>query len=494
MRILFLILFLSVTCTYTMFAQRISFPQGVDIRPSEITPIIQNGEVIGYTAYHFLKADRVKWYYKFYLMNTNFEITQEIPFDLKLGRSIDDMFFNGTSFCIISSPGYKTYGQFDFVNLEGKLIYSFISKSYGPGNSYNIPTYFRPVKNKGFLNAGPKESEEDGSIVFLNNEGKKVYDIHAKKIPVRSGRSFDESLDFRLVTDSLLVVEAGSVWIDYRKTDHRSVNDVRIFKLNTGEDLNLISMIHKEGRLVPVSFAPRKDGFSICGKYFEFDDTREGYSDENLKGIYMQRFNNEGQLVKEVFVPTERIASLKDQQGKEIIGKDWGIWIQSIIEMANGKTFLIGESYFEGAKVSEKIAIGDFKVIEFDENFSPIKVHQISKIGSKHPFAILDASSYRIGKLVEKWYDYQYSILNSSRTVFTSIYTSYNHSTRNPEEKYTIGAVVYNLDGEIVNPTITLDNFPKNIAFIPAKIGYAAVFEYDEAGKDLSLTLYKFDF
>ncbi|HZV68985.1 MAG TPA: DUF6770 family protein [Saprospiraceae bacterium] len=366
MRILLLTLLMFVLCLNNAFAQKISFPSDVNIRPADITPIVHGGDVVGYYAYQYKDAHDGKNHYDLFLMNSNFEITQKLDF--------------------------------------------------------------------GTPNGWPLEG-----LVF------------------------------------------------------------RVYNLASGKELNLISLIHKDGHLIPVNIIPRKDGFSIYGKYFEITNTEEGFSNENLKGIFMQRYNNAGQMVSEVLHPVAKIAALKDQGGKEIISEGRGIWIQNMLEVAEGKSYLIGENYNLGSKETkgykDQLYIGDFYVIEFDKDFNPSIVHQISKEQSKHPsIGLRSSTDYEIGKLAERWYDYKYSSMNSARTIFTTVYSTYDYANRKSVDKYTIGAIAHNLDGELVNPKITLDNFPKNIGFIPAKTGYVAVFEYDEDVKDLSLTLYRFDF
>ena len=90
-------------------------------------------------------------------------------------------------------------------------------------------------------------------------------------------------------------------------------------------------------------------------------------------------------------------------------------------------------------------------------------------------------------------FDYQFASMNVAHSVFTAIYTSYDRARKRPDEKYTIGAIAFNIDGELINPKISLDNFPQNVAFIPAKTGYTALLELNEEEKSVSLTMYKFD-
>jgi hypothetical protein len=401
----------------------------------------------------------------------------------------------------VSKAFYGFNAQYDIIDLEGNLVKSFkIEKFKKSQYAYRLSTFIQPIKNRGFLKFGPDLAGEDQVVEFLDNEGKIKYRIKPKTIAKTKGDPIDEQLSYALSTDSLLVLQAGGDYLDHRTLSNRTDGDLRIYKLSTGEEIGFIQIIHKEGRLIPIDVAHRKDGFTVYGKYFETEDTREGYNAKELKGIYMQRFNLKGEMITEVMHPISEIADLEDPEGNKIIREGQGIWIQSNLEVANGHSFMICEKYDRGSKEDKgyntSLYIGDFVVVEFDENFSTVGVKQFAKERTKYTYFNLKlVSDYEAGKWAETsdWYDYQYASINNARSAFTAIYTSYDHDRKRPDEKYTIGAIAYNQDGELLNPKISLDNFPKNVAFIPAKTGYVALFEFDDENENLSLTLYKFD-
>lgn len=483
-----------------LVAQKITFPPELEITANKIFPIVSDKEVIGYYSYSLEYTPNNSSKYKLIMMNNNFEVSRKVDYEIKDSWTHDGLVFNGSVFCIVTRPIYLFKVRYDFVDLEGDhkgtiVVDKFEKKQF----YYNLSDFLEPVANKGFLKFGPDTDGEDQVVEFINNDGKVQYRIKPKEIPQSKGNPELERLNFAFHNDSLLVLSARAENPDQRKLGNRTDKDLRIYSLQDGKEIKLIHSMHKEGRLIPFDIAKRKDGFTIYGKYFEKEDTQLGYNDEGVKGLYMQRYGTDGNLHQEVFQPIQNnLDKLSDSKG-EIMKEDIPLWFHAVLEVQDGRSFAICESYDQyedGRKNSYSIFVGDFIVLEFDNNFSAPKVHRFPKQRWERSLMYATFPNiYKAGDYAEdhNLFDYQFASMNTGHSVFTGIYTSYDHARKRPDEKYTLGAIAFNIDGELINPKITLDNFPKNVAFIPAKTGYTALLELNEEQKSVSLTMYKFD-
>jgi hypothetical protein len=486
---------------FNLNAQPIIFPPDINITAQDIKPVIQDQEVIGYYAYSIVDSKHGHFNYKIVLMNSIFQVTHKFDYTspISFPGGIDFIRFNGSAFWIVSATVKRTSLAVDIMNLDGKVIQSKLIENYKIAEcEFGAGIYFLPIFNKGFIRTGPEDKDHGQPVEFINNEGQVVYRIKPNLVPDKKGDKELETLDYYANTDSLLILRSSLMKHHSEKYLIEREGDWRVYNLNTGKELNLIKGQHEKGYLKPLQMFSRPGGLTIYGKYFEPKDNIEGYDSEKMLGTYRQVINNQGKVVNEKFLSwKEDWNQLKYNTSKKCITDTSSFWIHSIVEMANGRIFATAEAFDRGlskASFNTGVYIGDMVLVELNQDFELVSARYFEKKRFKNlTTGINNSSDIEMGEMVKNTFEYQYSSMNVSRSIFTSVYTTYDHTSGRSDDEVTLAAVGCNQDGDLVNPKIVLSNKHKNVGFIPARSGYAALLELDPKEKTVSLTLYKFD-
>ncbi len=483
-------------------AQAITFPEDKNITAGSLTPMVIDNEVKGYFSCNWSRTIRKTnmTEYNLVIMDNNFKIVRDVNFQVDDYLRFKRRVYNGKTFCLTFFNENKGIINYYYFDSDGNKLSVYKLKDIKKKKTYPIfMDQLAIVPHLGFFRNGLNPNDEN-YCEMVGNDGKQIWKLIPKHVVINGKDRSQEELKFYYGDRNYLILEVNIAGLKADELQGQDNEFYRVYDPNTGRELFKISSKHERGFLVPLRIKSIEDHIAICGQFFDFDKSKDGYNEKYNLGIYIQEFDHSGMLVKENFTVWKAIFSkFMDPNGGEQLDENINIWIHEIINTAAGYYFAICELYASGTTAKSfnlnYAGVGDLLVLQFDSQFTLIKAEKYDKYRSTSQLKYVGfRSHFKLGEEIKRQgeFDYKFSSTTSDNEIFTAVYDNYDKSEKG-NKKFVIGAVAFNQDHMLVNPKIVLTTHPDDIMILPAKAGYVAIIESFIKAKVATLTLYKFD-
>lgn len=444
-----------------------------------IKAIEEKGQVKGYFFFYTIdKVNRDESLYGLCVYDNNFKQThyKEVVKSNKI--KLVDGKFNGSHFCFQFFDAKEKQYEFVVYNMElnetGKFFIA-IPKDYvetmtSPGMGANFQTQTMiSLPETGFAALSTLKFEltaynEKGTELWKANSGNtdsKLYEV---------GSIMSVSSD--------MIVSNFIFYKDRRKMVDGE-NNLIIFDTKTGKQISKTPITGLNNYISFSDLSNSQDGYILSGEYYNKETKKTGPAIIHVL--------KDGKVKSQTYFSLKEDASkvVKDQKQLDLLD-DKALLIDKILQLNNGKVFLIGELY-------DKRNIYDMVIFEFqDDKLANIHFLNKQKTNIANYFFAVNGTQ-AVGMMLKMGMfntsDYCYTALNADKSGFTTVYCNYEKESESGD--FIIGSATVTKDNKLVTDQVKLNSKPSNFTVLPAKPGYVAVFEYFKKEKKVNMKLEK---
>lgn len=478
---------------------------------------IRNGDFIkGYYIVYFNDRESSKENsFTFAILDENLKEVKTKNFKLENKVYFVDIRYDGSKLYLIqlNMNTKKLEIEIYTTNLDKTASYSKeLSKrqlanfNYLVSQENNIGDVITSVENQGIIIkiVSIKMGEMGFEYIFIDKDGKELWTktFIDKKLAYQSSTTLS-ILDenhlgfFKLSKNSLATNKFNST--------------LCILNMKDGELIKEVDLGSDEQEIVPISMDRilGKNELVVTGDY------RKGKKmTAKPQGLYLARFDLDGNLLKERFLnfETDFDEFIKlDKKGRD--EDNTYSYFHKALLLNNNKVYLVGEEYkkvanglgIAAAALGSKTAgvsnfrIEDFKIYELDESFELSNIKQIEK--SKSTVELLGNYSYLPTTMLAMMmkamgaFDYQFMQMPKDNSFANIIYTDYDRADQNAKGMV-VGGIKIKNDGSISNDKVSVSSNAKAFAVFRSKENYIMIAELTKIKKvkKLDLRLVKFNY
>jgi hypothetical protein len=492
-------------------------------RLNNIDAIIKDSKVQGYYAYATIdKKGKIRTS-ELTILDNNLSETHKISVVKTKYDRLLDVEFNGTHFCLFYLNTKEKSQELVIYDMAGEKTGRYLLDlkkewlQYSLNDDDPIQQSLIAIPNEGF--AVVKYSKEGGmrtTLVGIDNLGKKSWKTRALS---KEKKSYEmQTILFSNEKYVMSLISARKKRLS-RKGEETSLF---VYDANTGKKQGNLRLNGGKYFLVPsgASYDEKADQFIVYGEYY--DRNKQGSINvKEKKGIFLNTFSSTGELINKNLSSWERdikpkIKFDKTKKGDRNSDKR-SVVIHKVVKTNDGSYYAIGEQYQKevsalgiasnllaaaqgGQSNASALQIGIYDMMVFKFN-SEMEIEDIKIIDKqKRPvilqqgYGLVDKDKMAYYMKLGGYFDYNYTSISQSGDNFVANYVNFDRSeNKGSKNKYTIGNITLNDEGEIEVVKVNLDTNPSNFRTFPAKPGYIAVFEYFRKTKTASLRFEKLD-
>lgn len=514
---------LLITISFHAVSQTANF-EGIEYgRLNNVEPIIKNNMVQGYYTYATIDKKGKGRTSLLTILNNNLEETHSIKVIKTKYDYLMDIQFNGSHFCMFYYNRKEKSQELVTYNMEGKRTGKFkidLKKEFlkfSQNNDDPLQQSLIAIPDSGF--AVIKYTKDGGmrtNIVAINNSAKKMW----KTRPVSNEKKSYETQTILFSNDQYLLSFVNARKKRNSRKDEKAY--LTVYSTQDGKKHGKLRLNGGRYFLIPsgANYDSENDQFIVYGEYYDRD--KNGSIDVKSKqGIFINTFSSSGELLNKKLASWKRDINPKikydlTKKGDKKSDKR-SVLIHKVVKTSDGSYYAIGEQYNKevsglgiashfaaaalgGRSDASALQIGIFDMMVFHFNES-LEIEDI-KVFDKKKRAIVLAQGYGLvdeDKLayimkLGGYFNYTHTSISQRGDNFTASYVSYERKeNKGSDNKYTIGNITLNDEGELELVKVNLKTDPTDFITLPAKPGYIAVMEYFKKTKTASLRFEKLD-
>ncbi len=500
-------------------AQKREFNNVRKISMNGVQEIKKNDVIIGYYANFFVeKKDRKNYTFQLDIMDTKLKTTHKITFTKPKRSVLLETKFNGTHFCFIYLDVKKRSLTSTLYDLQGKktgtnVIDDLDRRSVGVllqqqemEDGYYSGTLV-PIDEKGFAVVYPKKQKGlKAKIDMFDNKGKKLWTADSGSTS-KSWEMFSPMYS----SGEYLV---GTINSRPGMMSKKLTETVYVFDTQNGHVVGKAATKTPKAYYVinGVDFDKKKNEFFMFGSKYGIRNKKVNY--KTSLGIFVNYFKPDGTFTdKHLAFWGKNIMKKVKSKDKGKIKKGASIMLHNMVRTNTGKFVAVGELYNKEASALgiasklmssnsnasvAKIVLYNMLVMEFDKDFKTTKVAVVEKPKQNRllPSGSLLLNEGALGYYLKAYglFDFDFFSTNSDHSSFNTVYTSYNRGKKGRNgNRYTIGLIALDDDGDFVSKKISLQSKPTMFSVLPSKPGYIGIFEYFRKGRKANIRIEKVD-
>ncbi len=501
-------------------AQKREFTNVRKISMNGVQEIKKNDVVIGYYAYFFVeKKDRKNYTFQLDIMDTKLKTTHKVTFTKPKRSVLLEMKFNGSHFCFtyldvkkrsLTSTLYDLSGKKTGTNVVDDLdrrSVGVLRQQLEMEDGYYSGTLV-PIDKKGFAIVYPKKQKGlKAKIDMFDNKGKKLWTADSGS----TSKTWEMFAPMYSSGDYLV----GTINSRPGMMSKKMTETVYIFDVKNGHVKGKAKTKTPKAYYVVngVDFDKEKNEFFMFGSKYGMKGKKVNY--KTSLGVFVKYFKPDGKTTDKYMAYWGKDI-MKKVKGKDKskIKKGASIMLHNMVRTNTGKFVAVGELYNKEASAlgiaskmlgggnSEmsvaKIVLYNLLVMEFDKDFRTTKVTVVEKPKQNRllPSGAVVVNEGALGYYLKSYglFDFEFFSTNSDHSSFNTVYTSYNRGKKGRNgNRYTIGVISMDDEGEVVFKKISLNSKPTLFSVLPSKPGYIGIFEYFWKGKKADIRIEKLD-
>lgn len=469
--------------------------------------IKEGTDVKGY--YFFYASDKIDkntYEWTLQIADNNLNKLKEIKFQDSKHISILESSFNGSDLIFLFYNDDARTFEYQVYGADGKKKHVYNRELTKKEIKYLEMSYFAvddeeqtykglyPIEGKGFISNMPSREDKDYTfqVDFFSSEKRKQWTY----IPTLGAKKFiGDYLGYHKGVVYFEVLKFGSLM------DANPDSYLLGLDLETGKQLFEKPTDNAKYKFYPASMSVlNNDKAIIFGEYF---NPNGNIAKDKSLGFAFIGVDEKGAIQSEKYCAWDlELGKYLDVSSKGKIDDFGYMYVHSIMQMADGNVFAIGEGYKKvasalgiasklltrgGGLSAVKIKVTDMILIKFDKDFNvkEAKIYAKNSNNIELQSGMEFVSAPLLGKLVKYTYgefDYSYSQTNKDNSSFTVCYSDY---VKGKDYKGgTFNSISYN-EGKVTTDKINTKSDAKWSIVLPAKQGQVLLLDFYKKEKKL---------
>lgn len=479
MKLRIICIFICLSIAGNAFAQLVG--QVSVYLPGNLYPIYEDDDVAGYFWFYPNKAiSATEQEYKIEVMDFAFRLTNELTIAGPIFSRLINVASNGNAFFLQFKGDSYDGPRIIVADIKGNRLVNERSGMPVPAGKIRDEVY--AVKD-GFLfkkGAGDDQVKFD----FIDNTGKILWSLTLADA--------NESVDW----NKMEVAFFNESFVAFNDGDAKGL---RIFSMQDGHEIMLLSMFHESYRLFPTTMHSNTEGIMVLGQYIAED--RANALPLKPDGIFRMVIGMDGSLLDTDFLTWQSLwrDDLPELGIHNPKLKDY-VWMYQFMPVDNG-ILAVGEVF--DAKLEEgrmaEYDVNQYVTLSLRSDFTLDSLwfmHVDSVATSSQGIPYPNKGMERFSRIGSGNTELLYSVASGDGPLFHSVFFTEARLPKGNRKQPQLEAVGLGRDGRWHRTTLDLDLFPGNTMVLPSRAGYVAYYEVyivDQYTRYYVLKLKKFD-